>query len=220
VRKTELPALTGIRFYAALFVFLSHVSFIPGMGALSGERLVFNAGVVGVSFFFVLSGFILTYNYAEVFRNGVSRDDYKRFVWGRLTKIWPVHLATMLLVLPIAILSPQLPLDWRAVPVHALMLQCFCPLTQPGFYQFLNVPSWSISCEWFFYLLAPMTFSWCWGACAGGCSSWRPSQLTLVVLAGCSGLADQTSAVSTWCPGSRPPGSWSSWSAYSWAGFC
>jgi len=36
---------------------------------------------------FVLSGFILTYNYADVFRMASPPPTYKRFVWGRLTKI-------------------------------------------------------------------------------------------------------------------------------------
>jgi peptidoglycan/LPS O-acetylase OafA/YrhL len=155
MRKAELPALTGIRFYAAFFVFLSHVIVIPGMDVLGEGRLIFNAGVVGVSFFFVLSGFILTYNYADVFRDGVSAVNYQRFVWDRWTKIYPLQFLTVLMVLPIQIFSPNLPLDWRAVPVHLLLLQCWWPLTQPNFYHFLNVPSWSISCEWFFYILAP-----------------------------------------------------------------
>jgi len=43
-----------------------------------------------VSFFFLLSGFILTYNYADVFRGGISAAGYTRFVWDRLTKIYPV----------------------------------------------------------------------------------------------------------------------------------
>ena len=68
MRRPELPALTGIRFYAAILVYLSHVPLIPGMGKLAGDNLIFNAGVVGVSFFFVLSGFILTYNYADLLR--------------------------------------------------------------------------------------------------------------------------------------------------------
>jgi peptidoglycan/LPS O-acetylase OafA/YrhL len=157
MRKQELSALTGIRFYAAFFVFLSHVVIIPGMEALSGPRLVFNAGVVGVSFFFVLSGFILTYNYAQVFRDGVSATAYKRFIRDRLSKIYPVHVLTLLLVLPVAAFSPNLPMDWRALPFHLTLLQCFLPFSTPPFHDYLNVPSWSISCEWFFYLLAPMT---------------------------------------------------------------
>jgi len=165
MRKVELSGLTGIRFYAALFVYLSHVTeLIPGMQKLRGDSVYFNAGVVGVSFFFVLSGFILTYNYADSFRDGVSTATYKRFVWDRLTKIYPVHFLTLLIVLPIAIFSPQLPLDWRAVPVHMLLLQCFWPFTKPTFYNYLNVPSWSISCEWFFYLLAPMAMFFALGS--------------------------------------------------------
>jgi len=153
----ELSSLTGIRFYAALFVYLYHVHVIPGAERFTSQRLLFNLGDLGVSLFFVLSGFILTYNYAETFLNGVSAGSYKGFVWDRLTKIYPVHVLTLLLVLPVAILSPRMPLDWRAVPIHLLLLQCFWPSSTPAFSDSLNVPSWSISCEWFFYLLAPVT---------------------------------------------------------------
>jgi len=163
MRKVELAPLTGIRFYAALLVYLYHVLIIPGMEALAGGRWIFNAGDVGVSFFFVLSGFILTYNYADVFRNGLSLANYRRFVWDRFTKIYPVHLAALLMVLPLAILSPNLPLDRRALPFHLLLLQCFWPSATPAFYAHLNVPSWSISCEWFFYLLAPMAMFFAMG---------------------------------------------------------
>src|SRR5262245_2820584 len=107
MRTQEIPALTGIRFYAALFVYLSHIPVVPGMDVFASGHLVFNAGVVGVSFFFVLSGFILTYNYAGSFRNGVSETGYKKFVWDRLTKIYPVHFATLLLEAPMSILSPN-----------------------------------------------------------------------------------------------------------------
>jgi peptidoglycan/LPS O-acetylase OafA/YrhL len=157
LRRVELPALTGIRFYAALFVYLSHLpDVIPGMGTLGAPYLAFNAGVVSVSLFFVLSGFILTYNYAAWFQTGVARSSYTRFVWDRFTKIYPVHVFTMLLVSPIAILSPKHPFDWRATPFHILLLQCWWPFPTPEFREYLNVPSWSISCEWFFYLLAPV----------------------------------------------------------------
>jgi peptidoglycan/LPS O-acetylase OafA/YrhL len=71
MRTEELPALTGIRFYAALAVFVSHVSLVPKMERLSNGHKVFDLGFVGVSFFFVLSGFILTNNYADFFRRGI-----------------------------------------------------------------------------------------------------------------------------------------------------
>lgn len=155
MQRPELKALTGVRFYAALLVFFSHLPFLPGMEGLGSWRL-FDSGVAGVSFFFVLSGFILTYNYASVFVGETRAADYWKFVWHRLTKIYPVHLAITLLMIPAQAFSANLPLDWRAVPVHLLLAQCWWPSAYPKFISYLNVPSWSISCEWFFYLLAPL----------------------------------------------------------------
>jgi peptidoglycan/LPS O-acetylase OafA/YrhL len=133
MRTVELPALTGIRFYAALAVFLSHVSLIPNMEHLSDGRKIFNLGVVGVSLFFVLSGFILTVNYSDLFQHEVSVRNYMQFIWGRLSKIYPVHFLTMLMAIPIQIFSPNKPLDWRAVPIHTFLLQCWLPFTKTIF---------------------------------------------------------------------------------------
>jgi len=180
MRKAELSALTGIRFYAALPVYLAHVKLIPGMEELTGADLFFNVGIGCVSFFFVLSGFILTYNYADVFRDGVSLDSYKRFVWERFTKIYPVHFLTLLMALPMAILSPHLPLDWHVVPLHLLLLQCFWPSPTWEVWRYLNVPSWSISCEWFFYLLAPMAMFFA----SGNRRRWVPVSVVTVYALG------------------------------------
>src|SRR6266478_427868 len=207
MRKVELSGLTGIRFYAALPVYLAHVTVIPGMEALSGGSVFFNLGVGSVSLFFVLSGFILTYNYADVFRDAVSAANYTRFVWDRLTKIYPVHFLTLLLVLPIATFSPHLPLDWRAVPFHLLLLQCFWPSASPAFSKYLNVPSWSISCEWFFYLLAPVVMFFA----LGNRRRWVPGVMR-AASACSSGTANPTRLGSIPCPGSLPRGLWS----FSW----
>ena len=163
MRKPELPGLTGIRFYAVTFVYLSHVVIIPGMDSLAGSSLIFDAGVVAVSFFFVLSGFILTYNYADSFRDGVSPSKYREFVLDRLARIYPVHILSMVMVAPIAILSPNLPLDWRALPFHLTLLQCWWPSSSPAFHQYFNVPSWALSCEWFFYVVAPIAMYFAFG---------------------------------------------------------
>jgi peptidoglycan/LPS O-acetylase OafA/YrhL len=157
MQRPELPALTGVRFYAALLVFLWHAPrIIPGMDSFGSANLFLSTGDMGVAFFFVLSGFVLSYNYAHRFTLGVRSKDYKQFLWARLTKIYPVHLLTLILVLPISLLSPQTPFDWRAVPLHATLLQCLWPWPEPRFSDNLNKVSWSISCEWFFYLLAPI----------------------------------------------------------------
>jgi peptidoglycan/LPS O-acetylase OafA/YrhL len=100
MRAVELPALTGIRFYAALAVFMSQVAITAEMERLTSGYQIFDLGVVGVSFFLVLSGFILTYNYAGIFTIGVPASGYKQFIWGRVSKIYPVHLAAMLMAVP------------------------------------------------------------------------------------------------------------------------
>jgi len=163
MRKPELPGLTGIRFYGALFVYLSHVVILPGMGSLAGSTLVFNVGVVAVSFFFVLSGFILTYNYADSFSEGFSSSKYREFVLDRLTRIYPVHLLSMVILAPISILSPNFPLDWRALPFHLTLLQSWWPSSTPAFFRYFNVPSWALSCEWFFYVVAPAAMYFAFG---------------------------------------------------------
>jgi peptidoglycan/LPS O-acetylase OafA/YrhL len=157
MKKDELAPLTGVRFYAALFVFVSHLSDLPGLEWLRNDYLFFaEAGKMGVSVFFVLSGFILTYNYSDAFEFGVTLPKWARFVWNRLSKIYPTHLLTLLACIPLQILSPNRPLDWMAVPVHLFLQQSFLPFSDPAYYTYLNIPSWSISCEFFFYLLAPL----------------------------------------------------------------
>jgi len=56
---------------------------------------------MGVSVFFVLSGFFLTYNYAEVFERGITKQAWGAFVWNRLCKIYPTHFLTLLIALPL-----------------------------------------------------------------------------------------------------------------------
>lgn len=149
--------MTGIRFYAATIVFLTHaVEKVPGANALDYANTILTAGAIAVSFFFVLSGFVLTYNYETTFQGGARLTEYWQFIWCRLARIYPVHILMLLLVLPIAILSPNHPLDWRALPFHLTLLQCWWPSASPSFYSYLNTPSWSISCEWFFYVVAPL----------------------------------------------------------------
>jgi len=157
MRKSELLGLTGIRFYAAMVVFWTHaVEKIPGGDMLGYSDVFLNAGAIAVSFFFVLSGFVLTYKYEVTFRDGVTLSSYMQFVWHRLTRIYPVHLLMLLLVLPIAMLSPNNPIDWRALPFHLTLWQCWWPLASPRFMSYFNTPSWSISCEWLFYVVAPV----------------------------------------------------------------
>ena len=56
-----------------------------------------NAGFISVSYFILLSGFVLAYNYAERARNGEL--DRKRFWEARFTRIYPIYFLSLLLSL-------------------------------------------------------------------------------------------------------------------------
>lgn len=115
-----------------------------------------NLGNFGVAIFFVLSGFILTYNYARLFGNGMSFGNYARFIWDRLAKIYPLYLLTLLLSIPIELIGHHRDWSWGSLAMQLTLLQCILPLDQLRSTDHFNVPGWSISCEMFFYLLAPL----------------------------------------------------------------
>src|SRR5439155_19441149 len=108
----------------------------------------------GVSFFFVLSGFVLAYNYPRL-------DGAKAiggFYVARIARIWPAHIASALLfVVLIANISYfTLPAGSRALITlaHVTMTQAWIPLSR--FITAYNTVSWSISTEFFFYLAFPL----------------------------------------------------------------
>ncbi|TDT85651.1 peptidoglycan/LPS O-acetylase OafA/YrhL [Arthrobacter sp. AG258] len=145
--ELKLPSLTGLRFFAALAVVLYHlrIYFSP----IGDGLAVFGYGFTAVSFFFVLSGFVLTWS---------QKGDVKasRFYLHRFARIWPLHLLTMLL----AIWAPALPTSSGASVLSALpvatLTQAWIPAS-PSLNAFNGV-SWSLSCEAFFYLLFPLLF--------------------------------------------------------------
>src|SRR6202008_2295743 len=85
---SRLPSLTGLRFVAAFGVFGLHAYSLVKLTdpiARRGAQLLFDAGDLGVSFFFVLSGFVLTWS-ARPGRGPL------RFWQGRIARIWPAYL--------------------------------------------------------------------------------------------------------------------------------
>jgi peptidoglycan/LPS O-acetylase OafA/YrhL len=159
-RRPTLPALTGLRAVAALLVVLFHYkNFVPGLAqsASSAARIV-QAGYVGVSLFFVLSGFILAYTYLEP--NGGMRGSLSDFWFARFARVYPVYFVALLIALPIFIditfVHPvgvmKLASTLRTAIVTPLLLQGWTPKRA----WMWNGPGWSLSAEAFFYLLFPL----------------------------------------------------------------
>src|SRR5947208_9971420 len=83
----RLDALTGLRFWFAFLVVMHH-----SLEHWFGPRVypVADFGYIGVDFFFVLSGFVLTWSWRPELRA-------RRFWWHRFARIWPLHLTTLVL---------------------------------------------------------------------------------------------------------------------------
>lgn len=164
--QERIQSLTSLRFFAALVVVLFHYSLsFPLLGEKSIK--VSSLGVLGVSFFFVLSGYILTYTYLSKFAHGVGWSDYRDFIVNRLSRIWPMYAVALVLgTLVAGIVSITNPsFLWRGIsPVPGtmeLVSSWMANLAMVHIYvsspvQYLwNGPAWSIPCELFFYLLFP-----------------------------------------------------------------
>jgi peptidoglycan/LPS O-acetylase OafA/YrhL len=98
-----------------------------------------------VSFFFVLSGFILAYVYPKL----DTWQKVVRFWRARIARIWPAYFATFLLYL---LLNPGR-WDSEVTVANLLMVQAWIPLS--AYYSAYNPVAWSISTEYFFYLAFP-----------------------------------------------------------------
>ncbi|WP_406011028.1 acyltransferase [Streptomyces sp. NBC_00637] len=148
-RSSRLPSLTGMRFFAAFLVFLFHLSLLDaystsGQGHGPFASALKNGGWAGVTFFFILSGFVLAWS---------ARDnDTTRAFWGRrLAKVYPNHVVTFFFALAMYAYASA---TWgRGVP-NFLLLQAWIPKADVFFS--VNNPSWSLSCELLFYLLFPL----------------------------------------------------------------
>lgn len=147
-----IQSLTGLRLYAALLVFVTHFflfDYFYKVPRGSYYLLLEGFGVMGVSVFFILSGFILYLNYLAPHKKSLN---VKQFYWARFARIYPVFLVAFLLALPIQLLSHD------SVPIVPLalwnlsLLHCW----PEGFSGVVNPPDWSIGHEAFFYSVFPL----------------------------------------------------------------
>ena len=91
-KPARLEALTGLRCFAAVNIVLFHFSNPQWFGILAP---IVNAGYASVSFFILLSGFVLAYNYADKARAGEL--DKVRFWEARFTRLYPIYFLSLLL---------------------------------------------------------------------------------------------------------------------------
>ena len=177
----HLCGLDALRGVAAILVVLWHVLYLKRrLGLASHEWLentpVINQGPMAVTFFFVLSGFLITLLLLRE-REATGNVCVRRFYLRRVLRIWPVYYTCLALglflppMLKHAYFSPE-PLDCRFPNIlwHALLFPNVARTENPICFQ-----SWSIGVEEQFYLMWPWVFI-CF------CRSWRGLLAFVLVL--------------------------------------
>lgn len=163
--RDHLAALTSLRFVAAFAVLVLHYRDL--LGPLPGWLIRgIIGGQYGVTFFFVLSGFILTYRYREWFAERVVEAAFWRFQRYRLARIYPVYLLGLLLDTPWHLIerlqAGQLAAAgqtyWASWLINLVGLQAWVPAVP--FAMFWNTPAWSVAAEFFFYATFPFVCAW------------------------------------------------------------
>jgi peptidoglycan/LPS O-acetylase OafA/YrhL len=188
-RAGDLPALTGLRAFAATAVLALHVDQAFAGLDLGWFGRPVELGYFGVDLFFLLSGFVLTHVYGARFAQVRART-YAVFLGYRFARLYPVHIAVLAaLVAGIALaeargIAPNNPESWRHGDLvwHALLVHAW-GVTDSATW---NVPSWSISSEWLAYLTFPL-----WAALAARCGGQvRTAVAGCVVLAALAALVE------------------------------
>ena len=146
----RLDSLTGLRWWAAFAVFLHHMGTFAPL-PIKGF-LVF--GNFGVTFFFVLSGFVLTWSAKRTVSVGT-------FWWRRFARIWPAHIVALLLAVPVFYSVAADPRQWWVKPFDPAVIGLSVVLLQgwwrdPTILFSGNPAAWTLTCEAFFYALHPL----------------------------------------------------------------
>lgn len=136
--KLRFDALTSLRFFAATMIVVLHSSY-----SFFGYTLFSKFALgQGVSFFYVLSGFILSCVHPTL----TGSDSIPHYLLLRVGRIWPSHVITALAAF---LLVPEFSLSIPIVILNLLLLQAWMP--DSHYYFSLNAVAWSLSCEIFFY---------------------------------------------------------------------
>jgi peptidoglycan/LPS O-acetylase OafA/YrhL len=127
-------------------VFLFHLGYVGGATGLGIHSVVGRAGHAGLSFFFILSGFVLTW--------GARPGEKARNFWrGRIVKIFPNHWVTFLITAALMLVAGDALFSGPNL-ANLFLVHTWVP--NLDFWISMNAPSWSLTCEVFFYALFPL----------------------------------------------------------------
>lgn len=165
MKNTYLSTLTPLRGVAAVLVLIFHSQTFIHPLIDSHFTQFMQKGWLWVDFFFVLSGFILFHVYGEVFQKRIRRQAYLQYLRARFARVYPLHFFTLFWTLAAGALILANPIaaplwdrffhfifDVKTVPASLVLLQAMHLFPSAP----LNTVSWSLSTEWWMYLLFPL----------------------------------------------------------------
>ncbi|WP_158750171.1 acyltransferase [Acidobacterium sp. S8] len=154
VKKSRLPALSGLRAFAALNIVFYHFSNPKWFGPFAP---IVDNGYTSVSFFLLMSGFILAYNYSDRAQRGQLSAGH--FWVARLSRLYPVYVLGLLVSMGMLVAEWQVRTHGEfvlGVTLTPLLLQGWVPKLAT----FWNTPAWTMCTEAFFYLIFPVVVCW------------------------------------------------------------
>jgi peptidoglycan/LPS O-acetylase OafA/YrhL len=159
-RPNRIEALTGLRFLAAASILVSHTSTwtapFTSANPISGAAEMI--GIYGMPLFFVLSGFVIHYNYARLFREWSWRAATAEFFIARFARLYPLYFFFVI----VGLIS-DFTVNWIHDYLADFVKLVFTSLTLTQSWFYIIVVNhkillenafglgWSVSTEWFFY---------------------------------------------------------------------
>lgn len=157
--RAMINPLTGLRAVAAAWVVLFHLrEYLASLRVSPAVQAVADSGLLGVDIFFVLSGFIISLNYLQRLARPAA-GGIGRFLWFRLARLYPVHLTVLALLLcrvgyarlTGAVMSNPEMYGWGDLARNLSLTHAWTHVSLSWY-----GPAWSISAEFWAYLLFPL----------------------------------------------------------------
>lgn len=156
--KNYFPALTGVRALAAYLVFISHYDYVFDEGFPQFAKRFFHEFHIGVTVFFVLSGFLITYRYYNNFH--LTKDWFKQYLKNRVARIYPMYALLTLGAFIYYHYTHDQGIT-KGFPNAVVLFFMHITFVRGFFYQLWDTgigQGWSLTVEECFYFSAPFIF--------------------------------------------------------------
>jgi peptidoglycan/LPS O-acetylase OafA/YrhL len=145
----RVDQLTFTRFLAAIAIVIFHYGQNIFPFNIQWFSFIFKQSNILVSYFFLLSGFVMILAY-----NNKVKINYLEFYKNRFFRLYPLYFLSILIVF-IFVSVKHFSFDYSTIFLNLLAVQSWFPEKATAF----NTPGWSISVEFFFYLIFPILFN-------------------------------------------------------------